>query len=346
MRYVIEAAGVDLVYSAAGLPSGLAVGADGVVSGAPTQAGIFEVEVGATNPAGGATRAVVFAVATEELAVALDAPFLVFATGGDRPWRTVAEPDAPVGASAARSGDVLDGYQLSWIETELHGPGRLRWRWKVSSEFEYDFYYARLNDEPVAEISGDTEWAQMEIEVPAGAHTVRWSYDKDPFFADFQDAAWLDDVRWERGFEFWAEAAELAGADAAHYADPDGDGVANLLEYAFARSPSAADGLGGAVGAAPSEDPAAEGALEIVFDRPADRLDLRYVVEVSGDLLDWERGHSYGEGTDNSGALPTVEVSRELLPGGGERIRVRDTTAPASAGGAGRRFVRVRIERT
>lgn len=348
MDYRIEAAGMALTFSAADLPPGLVVGPEGRITGTPTQPGIFQVEVEASNLSGASARTVTFAVATDDLAEALDAPGLVFSTGGDRPWRGVAEADSPTGGSAARSGEVLDGYQQSWIETGLHGPGRLRWRWKVSSEFEYDYYRALLDGVVVAEISGDTPWAQMEIEVPAGAHMMRWSYDKDPFFSDFQDAAWLDDVRWARGFELWVEAATLAEAAAGAEADPDGDGVVNLLEYAFNRAPASPDGLGNAVRVAPALEPEAAGALEVEFDLPSGRDDLRYTVEVSGDLITWDAGHRYGPGIENIGELPTIEIARVVLEGGGgERVRVRDGGSLDGAGDAGgsRRFMRIRVER-
>lgn len=340
MSYQIEAAGDALTYAAEALPPGLAVAADGRIVGAPTASGVFTATVRATNSAGAADRAVVFAVADSDLPRALDAPALTLATGGDRPWRTVAEADAPRGGSAARSGEVLDNYHQTWIETTLAGPGRLRWRWRVSSEADYDFFNAELDGAAVDSISGETAWALRTLEVPAGTHTVRWSYDKDPYLAVGADAAWLDDLRWDRGFELWAETAGLAGAPAdGPEADADGDGLVNLLEYAFGRSPALADGLGESVGVAPSAEPGAGGALEITFTRPAGREDLRHVVEVSGDLLVWRRGHAYGPGVENAPGLPTVEIAREPVPGGGERIRVRDAT------GGARRFIRVRVER-
>ncbi len=42
-------------------------------------------------------------------------------------------------------------------------------------------------------------------------------------------------------FDSWASAHSLSGANAALTADPDGDGLSNLAEYAFGRDPNAAD---------------------------------------------------------------------------------------------------------
>lgn len=339
--YQIEAAGADLSYAASGVPSGLTVSPGGLVEGVPAAAGIFTVSVSATNGQGTSSRVVTFALASSSLGGALDAPTLSFTSGGDRPWRTVAEEDAPTGGSSVRSGEVLDDYQTSWIETVLTGPGRLKWRWKVSSEADYDFFHARLDNVSLASISGESGWSEQTLTVPAGAHVMRWSFEKDPYLAVGTDSAWLDDVRWARGFELWAEASGLLTEQSGEGIDADGDGVVNLLEYAFGRAPLVADGLGDSVVVAPSIDSGAAGALQVVFERPAGRDDLRYTVEVSSDLLTWAEGHSYGLGAANGAGLPTQEVSRTPIAGGVERIVVRD----ASGVGASARFMRIRVQR-
>jgi hypothetical protein len=340
VSYPIEAAGTGLTYTAVNLPQGLAINTDGVVTGIPAAGGVFTATVRATNTSGTASRTVVFAIADTSLAVALDAPNLVFSTGGDRSWRTVAEVATPTGTSASRSGEVLNNQQTSWITATLTGPGRLKWRWKVSSEKDWDFLTARLDANTLSSISGEQDWAEQTINVAAGVHSLTWSFNKDQYASIGKDSAWLDDVRWARGYELWAEAAGLTGPAAAPSFDGDGDGLANLLEYGLNLAPNVANTIGQYVVVVPSTAPTALGALELTFDRPAAREDLRYTVEVSGDLILWAAGHAYGTGVVNAGGVPTTEVSRTLLAGGVERICVRYN----AGAGATRRFIRLRID--
>ena len=78
------------------------------------------------------------------------------------------------------------------------------------------------------------------------------------------------------GFAAWAEAAGLSGPDASPSADPDGDGAANLLEYATGADPRAP-------GASPVSVVVRDGRLALVFPRVADPL-LIYTVEGVDDL--------------------------------------------------------------
>ena len=103
--------------------------------------------------------------------------------------------------------------------------------------------------------------------------------------------------------------------DAADLADPDGDGLANLLEYALAADPLA-----------PSADalPAVtyhEGRLR--FDVPVPRADVIYTVEASSDLVSW-----------------TPLASRSGSTASGE---VWSVTDDSSALEAPRRFLRLRV---
>ncbi|CAM2865722.1 putative Ig domain-containing protein [Rariglobus hedericola] len=429
--YPVQAVGAPLAFYADGLPNALKINtATGVISGTPTNPGTHAVTLTVVNASGSTMRALDLVVLPGGLGSAVGAPALIWTSGGDGnfPWKMDREVFVE-GRSALRSGAV-QGDEQSWLETTVTGPGELRFRWKVSSELNVsepaepfdrlEFWRGGTRE---AFISGEEDWAELVYAVPAGTHTLRWVYQKDPYSSVGEDTGWLDAVSYARAgeapvlthpgatlisqttttgngygfqitatnspssytatglppglsvntgtgtiggvpstaglyvvtvgatnahgtanafvlitvrsrFAFWAESKSLFGDQAAASADPDGDGVGNLVEYAFDTDPSAAISSASptvALGAGPH--------LEIEFVRPADRAELTYTVEVSEDLITWLRGHAYGARAENTGALPTQEISRTPLGDGRERVRVGD----ALPSEATRRFIRVKI---
>ena len=106
-------------------------------------------------------------------------------------------------------------------------------------------------------------------------------------------------------------------------ADPNQDGVNNLLAYALDASPWTS-----AMASLPTAQ-LVGGYLTTTFTRRKSLIDLIYLVEVSGDLVTW-----------NSGSTFTTEVSVTPRDAGTETVRVRDNI-PFAAGA--RRFIRVKV---
>jgi hypothetical protein len=143
----------------------------------------------------------------------------------------------------------------------LTGPGTLGFRWKVSSRAA-SHVLALLIDGVVQPggISGTTMtgWADVSVAIPAGNHTVTWRYAKGAGSAQGLDRGWVDQVSYSgfpaetQDYAAWnesrftlAERADpaISGPDA----DPDGDGLANLLEAALGLGPKSADPAGEAL---------------------------------------------------------------------------------------------------
>jgi hypothetical protein len=113
-------------------------------------------------------------------------------------------------------------------------------------------------------------------------------------------------------------------------ADPDFDGIPNLMEYAFGLNPKLA-GTGGlpTVGTRRVADLRY---LSIRYTQVLFATDISYTVEVSGDLITWNSGPSY-----------TVLARAPIDNGDGtEDLVVRDTVPINSVP---RRFIRLRISR-
>jgi hypothetical protein len=121
-------------------------------------------------------------------------------------------------------------------------------------------------------------------------------------------------------------------------ADPDNDGVVNLLEYAWDADPNIWD-----LGTSPllSLD-SSSGRLRIEFRRVLDRTDLIYRVQVSDDLAAWTAIAEANGGDPSTTVLGGLSV---IVSETGTPIKVvvtQDNTAPA---GPMKRFLRVAVEK-
>jgi nitrogen fixation-related uncharacterized protein len=129
------------------------------------------------------------------LADALDTTNVTWATTGDRSWFAQITTTHD-GADAVQSGPIADN-QASRLEATILGPANLSFWWKVDSEQNYDFLIFELdNARPAAApaISGNVNWEQKTVPIPAGTHVIRWTYSKDGSVGNGADAGWVDQV--------------------------------------------------------------------------------------------------------------------------------------------------------
>jgi subtilisin family serine protease/chitodextrinase len=136
-------------------------------------------------------------VTLASLADALDNPALVFSTGGNAAWFGQTGI-FHTGGSAAQSGRV-DHLQSTYLETIVTGPGTLSFRWKVSSEPNYDRLRFYVNGVELAAISGEVDWTARTWSLGAGTHVLRWTYSKDGSVSSGLDAGWVDAVSFAAG---------------------------------------------------------------------------------------------------------------------------------------------------
>ena len=177
----------------------------------------------------------------------VEAENLSWSVGGSLPWtsQTAVTHD---GSDAARSGGIGHDAE-SWLETAVTGPGALSFWWKVSSEADYDFLEFYLDGVlQSGRISGEVDWSRCSYSLAAGPHELRWRYYKDWSDSGGADLGWVDQVDWvpADGYRSWSagvfSAAQLADAAVSgDKADPDGDGVPNLVEFLFGGNPLLAE---------------------------------------------------------------------------------------------------------
>jgi hypothetical protein len=122
----------------------------------------------------------------------------VFRTSGSAPWfgqTAVHDGDG----DAARSAPPGNG-GAALLTTQVEGPGRLSWRWRVDSERDRDLLTTTVDGVEVQRASGRTGFARRaeRIDTP-GAHEITWQYAKDASGHSGADAVWLDRVLWQPG---------------------------------------------------------------------------------------------------------------------------------------------------
>ena len=90
-----------------------------------------------------------------------------------------------------RSG-AIGNWDISWMEVVLTGPAKVSFRWKVSSESNYDWLTFTTNGVEHSRISGQTEWEWVALHLTQpGDVTLRWTYSKDSSNNAGEDAGFL-----------------------------------------------------------------------------------------------------------------------------------------------------------
>lgn len=137
----------------------------------------------------------------------------------------------------------------------------------------------------------------------------------------------------EVNFAGWATGHGLAGVDAGALADPDGDRLANLLEYALNLHPLQ-----------PSSDAAAtlsvsgaEG-LAFVFRQNPEANDIHFSIDYSTNLTGWEVGYSTNPAEAPDGTISLDATFQQTAPDG---TPLRRAVMPLPPGNGA--FLRLRI---
>jgi hypothetical protein len=147
--------------------------------------------------------------------------------------------------------------QQSRFTTQITGPGTLSFWWRVSSRASSGRLtllidnFAQTTPAPISGTTGG--WSQVVVNLPAGEHSIAWRYSRDSSqLTDGENRGYVDMLQFTPEghvpltYAGWRTArftpAELADpAVSGPRADPDGDGIPNIVEAAVGSSPTIKD---------------------------------------------------------------------------------------------------------
>jgi alpha-tubulin suppressor-like RCC1 family protein len=133
-----------------------------------------------------------------DLAVALNAPELVWTNGGSAAWfaETSVTHD---GVAAAQSGAIAKG-QTSTLQTSVTGPGTLTFWWRFSQQnIIWDYLSFYVNSSQQASSSSTFDWQQKTFYLGSGTQTLQWTYSRSSIGPGILSTGWVDQVAFAPG---------------------------------------------------------------------------------------------------------------------------------------------------
>lgn len=100
------------------------------------------------------------------------------------------------GEESARSGNIdNDATTVLEISRNMSSADSISFYKRVSTEQDWDYLHFYIDNIEVGTWSGLSEWSREAYFVSPGQHTFRWTYSKDEYYTDNEDAVWIDFVQ-------------------------------------------------------------------------------------------------------------------------------------------------------
>jgi hypothetical protein len=115
-------------------------------------------------------------------------------TGGNAPWITT-NFNPFEGATCSKSGNITDSQTSTMqIQVNVAQDDSIYFMHKESCEDGWDFLRFYVDGVKKGEWSGSTAWTQAKYPLSSGMRTLKWTYAKDVYAAEFSDCVWVDDI--------------------------------------------------------------------------------------------------------------------------------------------------------
>lgn len=124
------------------------------------------------------SNAVLTVFAESPVAEALDTTGFVWSSGGPSGWHWQTNTTHD-GVDATETGPFTAD-QTNWVETSITGPVTISFWWRAIGWIPDRFSFLVDGVECLG-VANDFEWQQRSYAIPAGLHTLRWSYNCEPF---------------------------------------------------------------------------------------------------------------------------------------------------------------------
>ena len=116
-------------------------------------------------------------------------------TQGTYPW-TITNTGAYEGTYCLRSTSALTHNQTAQVSiaVSLSSPDSISFYYSVSSEANYDKFHFLIDNSDQLTQSGVVSWTRAAFLIPAGNHTLTFTYAKDGSVNRNSDCAWIDNI--------------------------------------------------------------------------------------------------------------------------------------------------------
>lgn len=130
------------------------------------------------------------------VAGAVEASAWPFTNDSSAPW-SVDTAEKAVGASSVKSGVIGDN-GVTTLSTTVTGAGTIGFRWKIDSEYNYDYLHLIVDGSEAFNNKGvNNVWQTKSYAISgSGTHTIEWRYTKDGIRSRGSDCGWIDGITW------------------------------------------------------------------------------------------------------------------------------------------------------